>query len=313
VEIFAPHQGEVFMEGQDIGICALSQNFTDAVTQVEFFAGTTLIGVQTNHSTLWGGWSTAQPSCIIWSNATAGGYALTAVSTDLAGNSVTSAPVDITVATSLPPVVRILSPFYGQRFYAPANIEVCAGAFSPGGSISQVEFFNGTTSLGVMTAGTPVTNELGQVETSYCFDWSNIVAGTYSLTAVATDNTGNSNTSFAVEIAVIPPPAPLVKIIYPRNGAQFLAPANIFIAATTRYFTNPIANVQFMADTKVLGVVTNSTWPTFAWKNVAVGSYSLTAIATDSTGASVTSAPVAITVSTNRPSLWFGSSTGHDF
>jgi hypothetical protein len=118
---------------------------------------------------------------------------------------------------------------------------------------------------------------------------------------VATDNSGASSTSAPVAVTVVVPPAPQANIIYPENGAKFTAPANIYIAAVTRYFTNPIASVEFLAGTNILGVVTNSSWPTFYWKNVTAGTYSLTAVATDTAGRNATSGPVSITVSTNRP------------
>ena len=64
-----------------------------------------------------------------------------------------------------------------------------------------------------------------------------------------------------------------------------------------KYFTNPIAQVKFLSGTTVLSV---SNTPSFYWKNVQAGAYSLTAVATDTGGISATSPPVSITVTTNR-------------
>ena len=102
-------------------------------------------------------------------------------------------------------------------------------------------------------------------------------------------------------LSVLAPPPPTARIIDPQNGATFPTNATVYIATTTRYFTNPIASVQFLAGTNVLGVKTNSSWPTFAWKHPTAGAYSLTAIATDTAGNTATSTPVAITVTTNPP------------
>ena len=414
VRIITPGEGQMFLLGHNIPICASSQNFTDAVTRVEFFAGTNSLGVVTNRPTIWGDRTMCMPggaySCLVWSNAAAGAYTLKAEATDLAGTTVTSAPVaisvvvdlppavrlvkpqngavilgptnilvcasafdpdgtvamveffqgtnslgvvtnppptwvtnlhgvfpirqtlysltwsnvapgaysltavatdnaglstssaavDFTVVTNLPPSVRIVQPANGARFYAPANISICAAAKDPDGTVAKVEFFSGTNSLGVLTSGVTVTNRDGQVQRLYSLTWSNVPPATYRLTAVATDNGGASSRSAAVAVTVVVPPPPMVSIVYPANGARFFAPANIYIAASTRYFTNRIARVQFLAGTNSLGVITNCSWPTFSWRNVPPGAYSLTAVATDTGGATATSAPVNITVVTNR-------------
>ena len=78
------------------------------------------------------------------------------------------------------------------------------------------------------------------------------------------------------------------------------------MCATERYFTNPIVNVQFFAGTTRVGVSTNSPYSCILWRNVGPGAYSLTAVATESTGATVTSAPVNITVTTNPPPVFWG-------
>jgi hypothetical protein len=197
--------------------------------------------------------------------------------------------------------VKIVNPDSGARFFAPANIGIVAAAKDPDGTVAGVEFFAGTMSLGVVTNGVTVTNEHSEVIVLYSLTWSNVGPAAYTLTAVATDNDGASTTSAPVQVTVVTPPPPMVRIIYPENGAKFLAPANVNIAALTRYFTNPIANVQFLAGTTSLGVVTNSWWPTFHWTNVPPGAYKLTAVATDIGGATATSVPVNIMVVTNLP------------
>ena len=99
-------------------------------------------------------------------------------------------------------------------------------------------------------------------------------------------------------ITVVAPPPPKVKIINPDNGAIYFAPASIYLATVERFFPNPIATVEFLSGNTVLAV---SNTPSFYWKNVPAGAYTLTAVATDTGGISATSAPVSITVKTNRP------------
>jgi hypothetical protein len=105
-----------------------------------------------------------------------------------------------------------------------------------------------------------------------------------------------------VYAVVFPPPAPKVTITRPYNGATiYNAPASINVCAVERYFTNPVVNVQFYSGTNSLGGTTNSPYSCIKWSPVPAGAYTLTAVATDSSGLSVTSAPVNITVTTNAP------------
>jgi cellulose 1,4-beta-cellobiosidase len=88
------------------------------------------------------------------------------------------------------PTVSITSPASGAAFTAPASIPITASASESGGTISKVEFFNGSTLLGTATSS------------PYTFTWSSVPAGTYSLTAEAFDANGNTATSSAVSVTV---------------------------------------------------------------------------------------------------------------
>jgi len=93
----------------------------------------------------------------------------------------------------------------------------------------------------------------------------------------------------------------IVGLTAPANGATFSAPANIALTATaTDLSGEDIYKVEFFNGTTRLG--TDFTTPySFTWSNVPVGSYSLTAKATNGIGVTRTSAPVTITVSANGP------------
>jgi len=203
VRIVTPQEGQDLLLGRNIHICAVSLNFTDAVATVDFFAGTNLLGVVTNGS-LFG--FPQEFTCFTWSNAAAGAYTLLAKAVDVAGNSVTSAPVDITVVSNLPPLVHIVKPHNDEAILGPTNIMICASAFDPDGTIASASFFEGTNLLGVVTNSgiTWVTNHYGGVfpvlQSLYCLTWSNVALGTHSLTVEATDNQGASATSAPVVI-----------------------------------------------------------------------------------------------------------------
>jgi hypothetical protein len=89
-----------------------------------------------------------------------------------------------------PPSVNITSPANNTSFTALATITINASASDPGGSIAKVEFYRGGTLLGTDTTS------------PYSYTWSNVPAGSYSLTAKAYDNLNASTTSGAVNVTV---------------------------------------------------------------------------------------------------------------
>jgi hypothetical protein len=91
---------------------------------------------------------------------------------------------------NIPPTVSITSPASGATFNAPASVTINASASDSDGTIAHVDFYNGTTLLGTDT------------NAPYSFAWSNVAAGSYALTASATDNSGATATSTPVSIIV---------------------------------------------------------------------------------------------------------------
>ncbi|WP_179225436.1 Ig-like domain-containing protein [Hymenobacter mucosus] len=92
--------------------------------------------------------------------------------------------------TPTPPVVTLTSPATGASYAAPATITLTADATDADGAIGQVAFYQGTTLLGTSTT------------TPYTYTWAGAPAGTYSLTAKATDNAGLTTTSAAISVTV---------------------------------------------------------------------------------------------------------------
>jgi hypothetical protein len=240
--------------------------------------------------------------------------------------------------SNLPPAVSIVNPTNGAVFYTPVNISLLARAADPDGSVTNVEFFAGTTDLG---RGQPVVLDPpgvnGVTGLVYFLNWQNVPANTWSLTAVVTDNGGASTTSAPVKITVLPGPPPtnlppVVRITSPPNGAVFRAPVNIPIYT---YAADPdgfVTTVEFFAGSTSLGfgwrvtavppplppgpvqppiliAVPTNYWG-LLWTNPPLGTnIALTAKATDNGGASAVSAPVLISIlpspppPTNRPPI----------
>lgn len=182
------------------------------------------------------------------------------------------------------PAVSITAPTNGATFTAPASITIQATASDSDGTISKVEFFQGTTKLGE------------DLTSPYSFLWTNVAAGSYILTARATDNDNNPATSAPVNITVTGPNSPpTASITAPTNGATFTAPALITIQATASDVGGAVSKVEFFQGATLLGEDTTSPYA-FTWSNVPLGNYTLTARATDNQGATTTSSVVNIVV-----------------
>lgn len=90
-----------------------------------------------------------------------------------------------------PPSITVTSPAPNSSFTSPANISISASASDANGTISKVEFFNGTTLLATVFSA------------PYTYIWPNVLAGTYAITAKATDNQGAVTSQTVSNISVI--------------------------------------------------------------------------------------------------------------
>ena len=86
-----------------------------------------------------------------------------------------------------------------------------------------------------------------------------------------------------------------VTITEPASDARFAAPATIPMAATAATTAGSIAKVEFYQDSTRLGEATATPYR-FAWDQVPMGDYPLTALATDTLGNTGTSAVVNVAV-----------------
>ena len=177
MSITSPPAGAVFPAPASVLFAAAAADSDGSVARVEFFAGAGKIGE-----------ALGAPCSIAWSSASPGAYSLTAVVTDSSGATATSAPV--AVILNAPPTVALTAPANGAQYTAPATITVAASAGDADGSITRVEFFRGTTSLGVDTTS------------PYSVTWSGATAGAYVLTAVAMDDRGAVVTSSSTVVKV---------------------------------------------------------------------------------------------------------------
>lgn len=136
--------------------------------------------------------------------------------TDFTFNDSTSSLRVRTVSNQLP-TVSFTSPAAGSVFTAPAAITLSATASDADGSISKVEFFNGTTKLGE------------DLTAPYSFTWSGVAAGSYTLVARATDDRGGQS-SVQVSVSVTSVVATVYKDCNYLGYAVGLAPGSYTLA-----------------------------------------------------------------------------------
>jgi len=118
---------------------------------------------------------------------------------------------DVPQVTNNAPSVSLSDPLNNTAFAAGSNIVIDATASDSDGSVTKVDFYQGSTLLGTDTSA------------PYTFVWSNVPAGIYSLTAKGTDDGGAVTTSSAISVTVI---APAGNHSLSLNGSsQYLAAA----------------------------------------------------------------------------------------
>ena len=294
VSITSPASGSTFAAPASITVTAAASDTDGAVTKVDFYRGTQWIGSDTTNSysaTLTG--------------VGAGTYQFIAVATDSDGVTSTSSPVSVTVGgtTNQPPTVSLTSPAASSTFTAPATITLAATAGDADGTVTRVDFYQGSTMIGSDTSS------------PYSYDWRNVASGSYQLTAVARDDDGATRTSASANISVSTTSnqLPTVSITNPIAGQSFTAPASLTITAAASDSDGTIARVDFYAGTQLVASDTTSPYQA-AWSNVAAGNYSLTAVARDNLGGTRTSGAVAVSITAGAPTptrLVFTASADH--
>jgi hypothetical protein len=136
-----------------------------------------------------------------------------------------------------------------------------------------------------------------QGQTSSSLTLSNLSyadAGIYSVQVSGACNTATQSASLIINLP------PTVSIATPQDGATFVLPQAVPILANASDPDGRIAKVELYAGTNKLAELGSSPYY-FFWTNVPVGSYQLTARATDNMGLSATSSVVNITMLDHPP------------
>jgi len=190
VTLTAPAAGSTFTLPFATTLSATATDSDGTIAKVEFFDGTTKLGETSTPDT-------GQPSSYSFAlptGLTAGSHTLKARATDNQSATADSAPVGITVnnPNQFPTVTLSADSTYTT---APGFITLSAVATDSDGTIAKVEFYEGNNLLGEIDA--PST-----LPATYTFPLTLFSTGTYTLTAVATDNSSAQTTSAPVVVNV---------------------------------------------------------------------------------------------------------------
>ena len=278
VTLSAPVDGSLHTAPATLTLAADAADADGSVFKVEFYQGTTKLGE-----------SFAAPFAFTLTLTFPGTYPFSAKAYDNLNAVAPSPTVTVTVvAPNQSPTVALTAPLDSAAFNAPAAFLLMATAADPDGIVAKVEFFQGTVKL-AEDAFAP-----------FEFAVSGLAAGSYNYLARATDNTGSATDSAPITITVVSPNVPpTVDLTAPANGAGYTEPATFTLAATATDSDGTVTKVEFFNGGTKLGAALAAPYE-FNWTGVAAGSYALTAVATDNTGATTASAVHTVTVAANR-------------
>jgi hypothetical protein len=187
------------------------------------------------------------------------------------------------------PRVTITSPGNNSVYSVSSNITITADVSDAEGTISLVEFYNGSTRLGTKSSA------------PYVFTWNTVPQGSYSIYVRATDNQGATATSspISVKVGAGTTPSenqlPSVSISSPTKGNTFEEPAAIEIEVAASDPDGSVTKVTLFNGTEFLAELTSAPY-SYSWKDIAAGNYQIKAVATDNSNATSTSTLVEFSV-----------------
>jgi len=297
ISITEPAQNQEFTLGEEILLNATVSTPAEQVQKVEFYVNEVLVST-----------SVKIPFQFNLTNAKLGSNVLKAKVYDVAGQTAESEPVTILVkelevverpTQNLAPQIAITSPTLSQSYVTGQEVLIRANVSDPENKISRVEFFNGETMLGAVTA------------TPYEFSWKNAPVGSHELKAKVFDAGGltaeSTRITIGVKAATVPNQTPSISMTSPVQNQNFIAGQEVLIKANATDPEGKISRVEFFYGETMLGTSTVAPYQ-FSWKNAPVGTHVLKAKVFDAGGLTAESARITIgvkaaTVPNQAPSI----------
>ncbi len=202
----------------------------------------------------------------------------------------------IVESSNLPPVITISSPTQGASFKPNDPIPVIAQVSDPDGTVTKVEFYLDDIKQGEVLSA-PYNFNIGPL----------LPASNYVVYARATDNLGASSESdhFSISVTTNAYALPTVTLTSPSTNITADACSSVTLTATATGGDGNVTNVSIYING--LKFFERGTPPyTTVWRDVAVGTYTITAVATDDTGHQRASNPYTVTVVAPQPGKMTG-------
>jgi sulfur relay (sulfurtransferase) complex TusBCD TusD component (DsrE family) len=222
VALSSPIAGASFASPAAISLAATVNPNGHAVTKVQFYYGSTLLGE-----------SSTAPYKFTWQNVGPGNFNFHAQMIYDSGI-VNSASIGVAV-TNPTPHITLTSPL-AASYSAPANLNLAANVVSNGYLITAVEFYNGAALLGQVTAA------------PYTLVWSNVDAGDYTITARAIYNVGTTVDSAPVTVDVVqlPPPWQIAAVGNPGTSSAQALDSGVFTLTGAGNLSGIADNLSFV-------------------------------------------------------------------
>ncbi|MCG7499320.1 Ig-like domain-containing protein [Vibrio sp. Of7-15] len=184
-------------------------------------------------------------------------------------------------ACTTPPTVNITSPDNNSVVLAGSTVTIHASAADADGSVSQVEFFVGNSSLGIDTTA------------PYQIDWQATGIGETALKAIATDN--DNNTANATALVQVSDQPLVISLTSPTTGSSAALGKAVTLEANATALNGRVNQVDFLVNGSVVASDTTSPYSA-QWTPGSVGAYSISSQAIDEKGNSALSSAVTLNV-----------------
>ncbi|MDX2109815.1 MAG: Ig-like domain-containing protein [Verrucomicrobiota bacterium] len=275
-----PTTGTKLVAGRTVNLEAFVSDADGYIVSVQFY-----VGVNSQHEAV-----IQEPFMTDWTPLSAGRYVITAVAEDNSGNR-TSAMVQLDVVSNQAPTITLDYPPANAIYTLGSVIELIATAGDRDGTVASVQFLSGVTILPGEVIGTnPARSK-----------WVPTVAGTYNISARATDDLGRTKDSPVTSVTINAPigKAPTVSVKQPITGLTLTAVSTVLLEAAVSDADGTVSSVTFYDNgAKVATVTYDETAPFFTtlWTPGRSGVHRIVAEATDDKNNVILSEPVEFTV-----------------
>jgi len=309
-DISSPANGSAIPIGSAVTVAVDATQSAGNISKVELYIDGVLFGTTSTF-----------PYVFNWTPTVVKTYNLTALVYDDKNNVVatttstssTNTPAPTTVTIAAPPTVTITKPTPSATISGITQVTAIAtdsNTDSNGNpvTISSVEFFVDGTSIGQVPASQATGSSFSTTYTPKPKLDSNGNILPSVITALAIDSIGISNVSAGVSVKVTaggsgggatvigkPPVFNSSVVVTPLTNGQIPVGNPVTLSASASDPDGTIASVQFFANSQSIGTVSAFPYNT-TWTPTALGTYSLTAKATDNDGNVTTSAITVVNV-----------------